>query len=266
MKRIFMSVIAVAFAILALHACKTSQAGINPVSALQGEWNIIEINGESLVPAEHQPFPYIGFNPEDRRVYGSSSCNRIMGGYMLGSRNKISFGQMGVTMMMCPDMAVEQKVLDMLAQVKSFKFENDNILFYGKGSKPIAVLGIKPQIENLAPVAGVWEIEKINSEPVNVDPRPFIELNVDEKKITGNAGCNRMVGNILAKKDVVRSIEFSNIAVTRMACPNLELEGKVLKTLSEVYTYSLTPDGKKMILLDEAGLEIMQLNKNIVED
>lgn len=266
MKRILMSVIAVVLAVFTLQACKTSQTGVDPVAALNGEWNIIELNGALVVPAQEQSLPYLGFNPEDRRVYGSSGCNRIMGPYMLGSRNKLSFGKMGMTMMMCPDMTLEQEVLAMLDQVKSFKFQHDNLLFYGKGSKPIAVLGVKPQVEDLAQAAGVWDIEKVDGQPVGVSRKPFIEIDAEQKKITGNAGCNRMVGSIVTEKGVVRSMQFPNLAVTRMACSELELEGKVLKALGEASTFTISADGSLMTLSNEAGLEIMQLSKNIVED
>lgn len=266
MKRIFMSVVAVVLAVLTLQACKTSQAGIDPVAALNGEWNIIELNGSILVPAEDQPHPYLGFNADDRRFYGSSGCNRIMGPYMLGSRNKLSFGKVGMTMMMCPDMTLEQEVLNMLEQVKSFRFEHDNLMFYGKGSKPIAVLAIKPQVGDLALAAGVWNIEKVEGEPVGVSRKPFIEINAEQNKVTGNAGCNRMVGSIVTEKGVVRSMQFPNLAVTRMACPELELEGKVLKALGEAYTFNISDDGSQMTISNESGFEIMQLTKNIVEE
>lgn len=75
-----------------------------------------------------------------------------------------------------------------------------------------------------------------------------------------------MVGSIVTEKGVVRSMQFPNLAVTRMACSELELEGKVLKALGEASTFTISADGSLMTLSNEAGLEIMQLSKNIVED
>ena len=45
-------------------------------------------------------------------------------------------------------------------------------------------------------LAGEWNIVAVNGEKINVDNMPYIGLDVDGKRIYGNAGCNRMMGGL----------------------------------------------------------------------
>jgi len=56
------------------------------LSSLNGEWNIIEVNGSAIVPAENQELPFIGFDTATGKVYGNSGCNRMMGSIDLNSK------------------------------------------------------------------------------------------------------------------------------------------------------------------------------------
>lgn len=87
-----------------------------------GEWNIIEVNGSAIVPAENQELPFIGFDTATGKVYGNSGCNRMMGSIDLNSKpGTIDMSRLGSTRMACPDMTTEQNVLNALGQVKSYK-------------------------------------------------------------------------------------------------------------------------------------------------
>ena len=71
--------------------------------------------------------PFIGFDVAQKRIYGNSGCNRMMGSFEADSLKPgtLKFGQIGSTRMMCPDMKTEQMVLGALDKVTSFQTVSD---------------------------------------------------------------------------------------------------------------------------------------------
>ena len=264
MRKILMSFAILVGSALFLQSCKSSQNMVQSSNTLQGEWNIVEIDGSSLVPADHQPFPYMGFNTSLKSVYGTSGCNRIMGGYESPKAGKISFSKMGMTLMMCPDMDIENRVTKMIDQVQSYKFLNSNQLaFYGKGSKPIAILDKRELKEDIVKLDGSWVVEDINGEPITTKGAiPTLGLDVATQKVSGNAGCNRIIGGYKVIDGVTHSITFPNLGVTRMMCDNMALENQVLAALGAVYSYDLLPSGVVLYFYDAEGAELMKLVKD----
>ena len=77
MKKVFVS-ICVAGAALAMSSCRSVEKAV-PVSSINGEWNIIEVNGSKVAPGESRTLPFIAFDTATGRVSGNSGCNRMMG-------------------------------------------------------------------------------------------------------------------------------------------------------------------------------------------
>ena len=75
------------------------------ISSLDGEWNITEVDGQQI---STERMPFIGFDVVQKRIYGNSGCNRMMGTFEADSLKPgaLKFGQIGSTRMMCPDMKV----------------------------------------------------------------------------------------------------------------------------------------------------------------
>lgn len=103
-----------------LHA--VSREG-NALSSINGEWNIIEVNGSKVTPGESRTLPFITFDTATGRVSGNSGCNRMMGSFDVNAETGKPFvGQRWAgTKIMCPDMTTERNVLGALAQVKGYK-------------------------------------------------------------------------------------------------------------------------------------------------
>ena len=57
MKKVFVS-ICIAGAALAMSSCRSVEKAI-PLSSINGEWNIIEVNGSKITPGESTPLPFI---------------------------------------------------------------------------------------------------------------------------------------------------------------------------------------------------------------
>ena len=112
----------------ALASCGTSRNAVS-VESLDGEWNIVRIDGQDVKAPDGQDAPFIGFDTKENRVYGSTSCNRLTGALNADAKKgTIDFGALGSTRMMCRDMDTEQKVLGALGRVKTFKVQNGGSL------------------------------------------------------------------------------------------------------------------------------------------
>ena len=118
-----------------LTSCQTARQA-TPSSMVEGEWKITEVNGSAI---KAQSSPYIGFNTQEKRVYGNFGCNRISGSFDFNGKNEqIEFGQMLSTMMACPDMELEQSILQELNSVECIKFsDNEHVALCDKNRNPL---------------------------------------------------------------------------------------------------------------------------------
>ena len=64
------------------------------VSSLDGEWNITEVDGQKI---STERMPFIGFDVAQKRIYGNSGCNRMMGSFEADSLKPgtLKFRQIG---------------------------------------------------------------------------------------------------------------------------------------------------------------------------
>ena len=241
---VYLSMVAV---VAAMSSC-VSTKNLAQVSDLGGEWNIIEINGTAVVPAPGQSFPYVAFETNTGRVYGNSGCNRLMGSFDTNAKpGELTLGQVGSTRMMCPDMTLEKNVLSALSQVKKYtKLVDGQLALCGKSLKrPILVLKPRKPDVSVTDLGGRWKITQAGGEaiPDGMEKQPFLELNVAEKKVHGNAGCNVINGAFVTDENNASAISFPNLISTMMACPDMEVEGRVTKALSEVKTFARLVEG-----------------------
>ncbi|MBI5662262.1 MAG: META domain-containing protein [Ignavibacterium album] len=82
---------------------------------------------------------------------------------------------------------------------------------------------------------------------------PMFEFHLAEKRFNGHAGCNQIFGEIVLCGD---KITFSNIASTKMACPEMTVEQKVLHSLNQnIFTYKI--EEMKLTLESESGLKMV---------
>ncbi|MCB0374223.1 MAG: META domain-containing protein, partial [Muricauda sp.] len=87
----------------------------------------------------------------------------------------------------------------------------------------------------------IWVLESIAGTNVskadfNGSDVPNMEININTNRFAGFSGCNRMTGSLFFEKDLLR---FSQVASTRMACPNMEKESEFLKALQSSTDYKV---------------------------
>ena len=227
-------------------SCKAKKGVEATFSDLDGSWNIVELNGKVLNPAETNQV--IEFDVARHSLSGRAGCNRMMGQieYSDSRKNIIKFPQVATTRMACPDMTLEQNVLSALGQVKKYKkLGKENIALCGSSNRPIIVLQKKAPTVKLSDLSGKWIISEAGGQsiPEGMEKQPFIEFNLSEKRIHGNAGCNLINGGFVADNENSSAISFPQLISTMMACPDMEVEGRVMKALNEVKSFGKLAGG-----------------------
>src|SRR5262245_42535860 len=87
-----------------------------------------------------------------------------------------------------------------------------------------------------------WTLIEMKQVPVQLSGSrrdAFIQFSPDEKKFTGNGGCNSIndLYEINSKKN---EIGFSNIISTKMSCADISFENTFLETLDKVNRYEVS--------------------------
>ena len=114
----------------------------------------------------------------------------------------------------------------------------------------------------LSDLQGTWDVVKVNGEALSdsMENRPFFSLDVTEKTLSGNAGCNQMNGKFKTLEKQSNSLVFLPITSTRMTCSDIETEFAVLAALKEVTTFGMLPNGH-VELFAAGSVQVLELAK-----
>jgi Heat shock protein len=88
-----------------------------------------------------------------------------------------------------------------------------------------------------------WKLTSINGEAIPESAMgrvAHIIFKSEESRIIGNGGCNTFNGQYELKRG--NGLSLSKIASTMMACPDMEIESKFLRTLETYDKYSIVAD------------------------
>lgn len=248
----------ITLAVAGLCSCSSKKATI---ADMKGEWDIVSLNGKA-VEASVAEQPFIGFDTKEGRIYGKSGCNRILGQLdMTAAPGVISFAQMGSTRMACPNMDLENNVLQTLSGVTGYKKTGkDSFTFYNADNEAVAV--VKKRCGEMKPsdLAGEWLIVSVEGVEAKsgTDTAPYMAFDLEESRVNGNAGCN-LFNSAITLEDG-QSIAFSLGASTMMSCPDMETEQLVLGALSKVRKYGRLSNGN-LGLFDYSGNVCIELKK-----
>lgn len=201
----------------------------NADTRLAGEWNIDNVNGQKVTGEER---PMLNFDLSQSRLYGNNGCNVINANLVTAPGNKLQFSDMLSTRMYCADAPFEYIINTTLDQVRSYKISRYGHEYYLDLFNDRGHLIMVLRKHNMDFLNGAWRVTAING---NANTNQGIQFVIDlpEKKLHGNAGCNIVNGDISIDPDVSNSIQFSNLATTRMMCPDLATETAVLVALEE---------------------------------
>ncbi|HEX2011943.1 MAG TPA: copper resistance protein NlpE N-terminal domain-containing protein [Roseateles sp.] len=107
------------------------------------EWRLVELMGRPVTPGPDGRMPGLSFKPDGSgqgfAVSGYSGCNQFFGPTELGGAPlRLRFGKLAGTLRACPDMALEQQFLQMLAQVDSYQADARQLQLHRARMAPLA--------------------------------------------------------------------------------------------------------------------------------
>lgn len=250
---------------LAFSSCRSSKetAGI---SSINGEWDIVEVNGAKVNVAPGQNIPYVGFESATGRISGNSGCNRMMGSFDVNAEpGKLDLAGIASTRMLCGDMTTENNVLNAFKNVKGYKLMGkEKLALTNSLNRPVVVLEKRTAKAQLAALQGEWKVIEAGGQSIPTDleerQKPYINFNIAKKSIHGNAGCNMINGGFNLDDKNPQAISFPAVAATMMACPNMEVERRVMNALNNTKSFRLLTD-IKVAFYNEEGATTMVLSK-----
>lgn len=234
-------------------------------SQLSGDWAIETVFGK---PAIGETAPFLKFVQGENRIYGNNGCNIINGAYTSSISDKtIAFSNLAVTMMLCGDSNItdaeigEALGLTVRYTVEDSKDSESIMKFYDASGREV----MKLMHRDFHFLDGTWAVVSIDGENINIDGMK-VALDVDEKKLHGNTGCNIINGELETDMDSANSISFSKIGMTRMACPDSGWETRMTMALEEAVTAKKV-SADEIEFIGSNGKQVMLLKKtNPIDD
>ena len=101
-------------------------------------WKLLELYGSPITPANNSKEAHIIFHIEDNRFSGDAGCNKFTGNYQIQDNARIVFSQTVATKMMCLDMDMETKFLQMLEIADSYSVRGDTMTLNRAKMAPLA--------------------------------------------------------------------------------------------------------------------------------
>ena len=104
-----------------------------------------------------------------------------------------------------------------------------------------------------------WTVVELDGEPVEMgadEPPPSLALDLEESRVSGWGGVNRLTGTFALSEDELR---FGLLATTRMAGPEdaMRRERELLGALERVTTYDLDARALTLLAGDDAVLRLV---------
>lgn len=93
-----------------------------------------------------------------------------------------------------------------------------------------------------------WQLIELNGKPIEsgeYQTQPFILMQSETSRINGNASCNTFNGGYTIKSNQRIDVD-ENLAMTRMACPDMNQEQAFIDMLTTVETYAVDAEGEVM--------------------
>lgn len=108
---------------------------------------------------------------------------------------------------------------------------------------------------------GKWKVVELKGEKILEEGLPQMDFDMAANKLHGNSGCNIFNTTVTLDPNDVSAITINEGASTMMACPNMDLEMKVLKSMGEVKSVKAGKSDDEMLLVDQDGNVLFVLDK-----
>ena len=109
---------------------------------------------------------------------------------------------------------------------------------------------------------GRWNVVEVKGEKILKEGLPYMEFDMAQNKLHGNAGCNMFNTTITLDANDVSSITIAPGAATMMACPDMATEDAIMKAMGDVKAVKAGNSESEMTLVDQDGNVLLVLSKN----
>lgn len=109
---------------------------------------------------------------------------------------------------------------------------------------------------------GKWNVVEVKGEKILKEGLPYMEFDMAQNKLHGNAGCNMFNTIITLDANDVSSITIAPGAATMMACPDMATEDAIMKAMGDVKAVKAGNSESEMALVDQDGNVLLVLSKN----
>lgn len=236
-------------------------SGTKPTAAqlTGGRWEVASV-GDVTIDVE-EDVPYVEF-ARDGRFYASDGCNIINGDYVLRADGTLAFNHCLSTMKYCPEVEYSALIAAMFNDESTpgtdCKKIGQETYLYLKNAKGNTMLTLRRH--NMEFLNGNWRITAAEGQKID-DEEANIFIDIAELKVHGNTGCNYFNGQIYIDPQRPNAIDFSNMGVTRMACPKGDQERHILVGLEETATAIAGKRENTVLFLDKNGKEMLTLKR-----
>ena len=224
---------------------------------IAGEWVIISV-GDTAIDRD-EDMPYIIFEPSTGMFYAYNGCNNLSGSFSLTEKGELILGSGPSTMKYCGDVQYDHEINVVLGtegiRLKISHSGAETFLDVCRHNQSIMRL----RRGDLSFLNGNWAVDAIHGlDQLEVEATLFIDIY--QHRIHGNTGCNYFNGDIYLDHRIGNAVDFSNLGVTRMACPYTAQETAMLVALEQAYT--ATPQGNdRVAILDDNGIALLILRR-----
>ena len=109
---------------------------------------------------------------------------------------------------------------------------------------------------------GKWNVVEVKGEKILKEGLPYMEFDMAQNKLHGNAGCNMFNTTITLDANDVSSITIAPGAATMMACPDMATEDAIMRAMGDVKAVKAGNSESEMTLVDQDGNVLLVLSKN----
>ncbi|MBQ6584346.1 MAG: META domain-containing protein [Alistipes sp.] len=128
--KIILAIICTTILVGCCSACRQRQKNAKPLKGT--EWHLVQMEGRDMT------LPRESFNitmAEDGSLAGVGACNRLLGQYTVSENYSISFGQVGTTMMLCPENGeLESRFTQLLGAVTHYDIDGNKLILLQGGA------------------------------------------------------------------------------------------------------------------------------------
>lgn len=125
------------------------------------------------------------------------------------------------------------------AEIETTKEDKPTVDLNNRIEAQTVIKKVNPAIGKATLAETKWKLITLNGKVVTHKGKKdyFIKLNSADGRFSAFAGCNNMMGNYVMPSAF--GLTFSPVAMTKMACPNMDIESRFSTMLEKVDRYTL---------------------------